>query len=80
MKAPASPVRVTPTLADPPPALNRRSSTGVPGGGGGGGYPTNVSLDRLTGDSLLSFSYSAASSGSGLNSENQFGKCMKLWQ
>lgn len=49
---------------------SRRSSAGISGGRGN----INKSLDKLTGDSLLSFSYSAATGGSVLNSEPQLGK------
>lgn len=45
-----------------------RSNAGVSGHGN-----TSMSLDKLTGDSLLSFSYSAAMGGSGLNPDLQLG-------
>lgn len=54
----------------PPPAVSRMSTSGGRGGG------TNMSLDKLTGDSLLFFSYSAAAGGGGggLNSDSQLGR------
>ena len=60
-KCPQSPLRA----ADP-----RRLSTGT------SGQMTNISLDKLTGDSLLSFSYSAASGGGGLSMDNQLGELL----
>lgn len=64
-RCPPSPMKLTPADSSMP---NRRSSTGT------SGQATNISLDKLTGDSLLSFSYSATSGGSGLNYDTQLGK------
>lgn len=65
---PASPVRKASTadMAE----VNRKASTSISGRG------TNMSLDKLTGDSLLFFSYSAASGGSGLSHDPQLGRSM----
>lgn len=66
-KRPPSPMRMTPGDSFGP---NRRSSTST------SGHATNISLDKLTGDSLLSFSYSAASGGSGFNLDSQLGESL----
>lgn len=47
---------------------SRKTSTGIASRG------NNMSLDKLTGDSLLFFSYSAASGGSGLTPDSQLGE------
>ena len=55
-------------------AVRRKSSSGV-----GGRSNPSVTLDRLSGDSLLSFSYSATMGGSGsLSSDSQLGNTTSI--
>ena len=71
--ATSSPTQTTPTDL-PPPGVSRLSTSGGRGGG------TNMSLDKLTGDSLLFFSYSAAAGGGGgggQNPDSQLGRFLE---
>ncbi len=68
----SSPTQTTPTDL-PPPGVSRLSSSGGRGGAG-----TNMSLDKLTGDSLLFFSYSATAGGSGMTPDPQLGKVWRV--
>ena len=66
-KSTCSPVKQLPDQQ----IASRKTSTGI------GSRGKNMSLDKLTGDSLLFFSYSAASGGSGLTPDSQFGESDK---
>lgn len=61
-KSPCSPVKQPPDQHGP----SRKTSIASRG--------NNMSLDKLTGDSLLFYSYSTASGGSGLTPDSQLGE------
>lgn len=50
---------------------SRKTSTGIVSRG------NNMSLDKLTGDSLLFFSYSAASGGNAITPDSQLGELLR---